>query len=476
MKLDLEFEETVLNASLRSDEFLKTAARTARGHHFATKHHSWIWEVLESNWNQYRERPTIGMFIEEARRTYRKPEERRGYLELLSKLVKTKPKAPKSALKHLTAFVTKVQYHKCGESLAEALENEDLEAARKAFQQGTRVAVQERRYKHVRWIEEFEERQARRKYEATHPGEFRVIPTGWPSMDRILGGGVRTGEIGLLMGTTGRGKSIALNNLAHRAVKAGFKVAMFPFEMGAGQVAMRQDATWSGISYEKFKGYNFKPSELRLLKRKRERMAKRFGNRLHILSFPVRSANIQDVASALQDLKDEWSFKPDLVILDSADHLLAIESAKESFRLQQSEVYWSAKRLGEEEGFAVWSSTHAGREWSEKIATAEASSESYDKSRIADLVASINDPFAKGRRMKVIEVKDEEEDEEAEIEGYAKGSGPRTLKIHLAKYRDGDSQFSFEVKADFAKMRITEIKKTKDEEDAEDDGDKESAS
>jgi replicative DNA helicase len=470
MKFDLEFEESVLSAALRSDEFLKQASRTAKGHHFATKHHSWVWEVLERNWNQYRERPTLGMFVEEARHTYRKAEERRGYLELLSKLAKTKPKAPKSALKLLTSFVTKVQYHKVAETLVDALEVEDLDKAKIAFQQGTRVAAQERRYKHVRWIEEFEERQARRKYEATHPGEFRVIPTPWPAMNRVLGGGTRTAELCLLMGTTGRGKSIAMNNIAHSSVKAGFSTVIFAFEMGASQVAMRQDATWSGLSYEKFKGYKFKPSELRDIKRKRARMAKRFGNRLHIVSFPVRSANINDVRAALQDLNDEWSFKPDLVIFDSLDHLLAIESAKEAFRLQQSEVYWSAKRLGEEENFSAWSSVHAGREWSDKVATAEATSESYDKSRIADLVASLNDPFAKTRRMKVMEISDEEDDEEPEIQGYARGNGPRTLKMHMAKYRDGDSQFSFEVKADFAKMRITEVKKDKEDEDDDEGG------
>jgi hypothetical protein len=268
-----------------------------------------------------------------------------------------------------------------------------------------------------------------------------------------------------MMGTTGRGKSVAMNNIAYRAVKANFSVALFAFEMGAGQVATRQDSTWSGYAYDKFKAYNFKPSEVRALKRKRERLAKKYSNKLHIISFPVRSANINDVRGALDDLKDEWGFKADLVIIDSADHLLAVESNKESFRLQQSEVYWSVKKLAEEQAFAAWSSTHAGREWSDKIATAEASSESYDKSRIADLVASLNDPFAKGRRMKVIEVDDDEEDEKAEIEGYSAQGGPRTLKIHLAKYRDGDSQFSFEVKADFAKMRITEMKKKGDEDE-----------
>lgn len=464
MRLDIEFEEQVLSGALRNDEFLRGAARLIQAHHFATKHHSWIWEVLDQNWKKHRERPTIGMFVEEARRTHRKAEDRRGYLELLQRLASTKPKAPKSALKHLGNFVAKVQYHKVAEGLADALEAEDLEKARAAFQQGTRVTLEERRYKHVRWLEEFEERQARRKYEVTHPSEFRVIPTGWPSLDRVLSGGVRTGEVGLMMGTTGRGKSVAMNNIAHTAVRGGFSVALFGFEMPASQIATRQDARWTGCRYDQFKAYNFKPSELRDLRRKQERMAKRYSNKLHILSFPVRSANVNDVTSALADLKDEWGFKPDLVIFDSADHLLAIESTKESFRLQQSEVYWSIKRLGEEENFAVWSSTQAGREWSDKIATAEASSESYDKSRIADLVASLNDPFAKGRRMKVIEVEgdDEEEDADPEIKGYVTGSGPRSLRIHLAKYRDGDSQFSFEVLADFARMRIKEVDRKKE--------------
>jgi len=465
LKLDLAFEETVLSACLRRDDYLQAAVRQVRDHHFATPQHGWIWRVLEQNHARHRERPTIKMFVEEAKREFKKKEERTSSLRLLHKLAKSRPRAPKTALQYLSRFVTKVNYHKIAEDLADALEEDDVTKAKAAFGAGSRVMVEERKYRHVRWMEDFPDRQKHRRYQKLHPDEFRVIPTGWRSLDRILSGGIRIGEMGLIMGTTGRGKSIALNNVARIAVKKGFKVALFGFEMGAEQIATRQDAAWSGITYNKFKTYGFKPSELRALKLRYERMAKRYKNHLHILSFPVRSAEISDIHSALDDLADEYDFVPDLILMDSCDHLLATAQKSESFRLQQSEVYWGFKQLLEERNLAGWTSVHAGREWAKKIATAEASAESYDKTRICDLLISINDPDAGSRRARVV-VEDEDEDEEAIMDEYAKQGGPRKLRVNVGKYRDGDSHFTFEVRADFARMRITEIERDREESEA----------
>ena len=245
--------------------------------------------------------------------------------------------------------------------------------------------------------------------------------------------------------------------------------------MPARQLAQRQDSRWSGKEYGSFKRWKFSAAELREIEAKLKRAKGRWENMLHIISMPVRSANIDSIYGALEDLQEEFDFCPELVILDSLDHLQAIDTKKESFRIQQAEVYWAGKALGEDGNYCVWTSVHAGREWAAKIATAEATAEAYDKARIADLVISLNDPNAarkkRGLRHRDGDEDASEEDDDVSIRGAATRAGFRRLEAFLAKYRDGESQLKIALDCDFARMRIREAKiPSSGTEEEEDDG------
>ena len=131
------------------------------------------------------------------------------------------------------------------------------------------------------------------------------------------------------------------------------------------------------------------------------------------------------------------------------------------------------KELAEEDGYFVMSSTHAGKEWATKVATAEASSESYDKSRIADIVMSINDPneMSKSGRKTVIDEDDDDDDfeDEEEIVGPSISEGSKHMDLFLGKYRDGDSRFKVALDCDFARMTMKEAKVNEDDDEDESD-------
>lgn len=55
--------------------------------------------------------------------------------------------------------------------------------------------------------------------------------TGWKSIDRLLGGGLRAGEMSIINAFAKAGKSSFINNLIHNLAKAGKKVALASFEM-----------------------------------------------------------------------------------------------------------------------------------------------------------------------------------------------------------------------------------------------------
>lgn len=461
VRFDASYEDAVLAQSLRDEAFLKRAARVCQSHHFATKERGWLWEIIHANWTKHHERTSAKIVVSRAKRDHDKGEKRKPYLLLARRIFALKPKDPNAVLAELERFVRHVNVQLAIEESATALEKGKLDDAEQAIQRATRTSARQRNYSHVRWIEEFKERQEQRKYEREHPDEFATIPLGFPRIDKTLSGGGRKGELALIMGTTGRGKSILLTNAAQACVSRGFCAVYFGFEMPARQIAARQDARWLQLMYRQFKGFDFKPSELRMIKARLRKARKQFRNRLHIVSMPVRSATITDVRNALDDLRNDHGFVADAIYLDSADHLRALEQYGGNFRLQQAEVYWAAKELAEEDGYFVMSSTHAGREWAKKTATAEASSEAYDKSRIADMVMSINDPseYSRRGRKTVLADDDDDFDEDGEEIGEPKvKEGARLMELYLGKYRDGDSRFKVNLQCDFARMTMTEVK------------------
>lgn len=466
---DAAFEDAVLAQSLRDEAFLKKASAVCQAHHFSTKERSWLWGVIHDNWTKYHERTSTKIVAARARHDFDEVDKRKPYIVLAKKVFRNRPKSPRAILEELDRFVRHVSVQLAIEESAVLLEKGKVDDAEKAIQKAARSVTRQRKYTHVRWIEELDERQEQRKHEKEHPEEFTAIPLGFPRIDRTLSGGLRKGELALIMGTTGRGKSIFLTNAVMSAIARGYNVIYFAFEMPARQIAARQDSRWSGFRYNQFKGFEFKPSELRQLKRKMRKAKKQFANRLHIVSMPVRSANILDCRAAIEDLREEYGFEADMIAMDSLDHLRSLESYGGNFRLQQAEVYWSGKELAEEDGYVVLSSTHAGREWAKKVATAEASSEAYDKSRIADAVMSLNDPLEIGRkgRKTIIEDDEDDEDDGEEIGEPQVREGTKLLELFLGKYRDGDSRFKVNVEADFSRMVMREIVEEDDEADEE---------
>ncbi len=469
MAFDIEFEHDVIACSLREDAFIKKAARIADAHHFSTKEAAWLWRVISETWANFSERPSPRLVLARAESEFKESEKRKPYIALAVKLFKHKATAPKAALDELGKFVRQVNLQISLEQSAKHLEKGELDEAESVMYKGARSSGRERNYTHIDWWGDFDARQTARKHEKEHPEEFTVIPTGMKQLDKALSGGARKGEVCLIMGTTGRGKSVLLNNVGHAGIKHGFGAVYFALEMPARQVATRADALWSGLRYDQFKGFDFKPSELRELMERRRRGMKRYKDKFHIISMPVKSADIRTLKAALDDLRDEKGFVPSLVLVDSGDHMRSVDRTLDQYRLQQAEVYWSLKQLAEEDGYVLWSTVHAGREWAHQIATSEATSESYDKARIADLIVSLNDPNSRpGKRKKTIVMSDDDdEDEPEEVKtADATEAASRRMELYLAKYRDGVSKLKIELDADFSRMMLKEVD-AKDEHDEE---------
>jgi replicative DNA helicase len=80
-----------------------------------------------------------------------------------------------------------------------------------------------------------------RQMDAHTPGEVSPdsVPTGFPSVDKVLGGGFRRRDLAVLGGDIGSGKSALALAIAMRAAAAGHQVAFFSGEMDEDRLLER---------------------------------------------------------------------------------------------------------------------------------------------------------------------------------------------------------------------------------------------
>lgn len=422
-----EFELDVLARAARDPVFRRQAARVLKDHEFSDERWSWVWALMSGL--PAGDLLTSSVVIVAARRAFDEDRKRRPYLEAALEILKFAPQAPRRALEELKDYH---DYHRINAVMEQALRLLDKgkvkEAKQKLREAGRSSSDMD--YRYTDWFEDFEARQAERLHLRENPATRRKVPTRFmPTFDRVTGGGIESGEVGLIVATTGRGKSMCAANLAFWSAMQGFVTAYVSTEMGTNLVSTRIDAKWLGIPYEKLKYYNLDDDDLEMIAAKAERARNGVRKKLRVVEVPVRKASIAGVEQVLDDMADD-GYPVDLLILDSADHLKP-EDRTVNRRDRETAAYWEAASIADEYEIPVWTTTHAPKEVVNKIATSENVGESYDKARIADIVLTLNQTKAQQR--------------EGVIRGF------------LAKYRQGRGRFVIDLESKLDQSELTEI-------------------
>lgn len=81
-----------------------------------------------------------------------------------------------------------------------------------------------------------------------------TVPTGFPSVDRLLGGGIRRQDLVILAGDVGSGKSSLALAIALRTARAGFPVAYLSGEMSEERVMERALALEGRVPIDRLRG------------------------------------------------------------------------------------------------------------------------------------------------------------------------------------------------------------------------------
>jgi len=260
--------------------------------------------------------------------------------------------------------------------------------------------------------------------EARFTGMDRMpVPTGMSFIDDIMGGGLSAGELGVVVAPTGVGKSHCLVTLGAEAIRCGFNVVHYTFELNQYVTGRRYDSNFTDI-----------PSDDILL---RKDEVKRFYSEnsesygtLFIKEYPGNYATVVTLKSHLEKLRLS-GFAPDLIVIDYADCMRSTMK-HDGVRFEQKAVYEELRALAQELKLPIWTAAQSNREGaSSNIITSENMGEAYAKAQIADFIMGIS----------------------RKAEEKAGGTG----RIFVTKNRMGKDGFMFHVMVDTARSRFTQL-------------------
>lgn len=208
-----------------------------------------------------------------------------------------------------------------------------------------------------------------------------TIPTCWPLINDLAGGGFGKGELIIFVAPPGIGKSTAMMNIGAHAVQNGLNVVHYTMELSEAYTAQRYDAIITGIATQNLK-YHIDEVEHELQKKVK-------GN-LIIKYYPTKSASVNTLKAHL-DQMIMLGTKPDMIIIDYADLLRGTSKAREKLHEDLEIIYEELRGLAGEYEIPVFSASQSNRSSADSdIITGDQIASSFSKVMIADFIISLS--------------------------------------------------------------------------------------
>ena len=205
-----------------------------------------------------------------------------------------------------------------------------------------------------------------------------VIETPWPLINNLLSGGLGQGDLGLIAGGPGGGKSWALIALGAQAVKMGYTVIHYTLELSEKYVGRRYDACFTEISV----------GDITEHKEEVKENLNNLRGGLYIREYPAGQATVNTLHAHLEKCKQQ-NIEPDLIIVDYAD-LLTSKSSKEK-RDKLDDIYTNLRGLASEMKLPIWTASQVNRSGArEEIIQGDRMAEGYSKMMITDFAMSLS--------------------------------------------------------------------------------------
>ena len=252
--------------------------------------------------------------------------------------------------------------------------------------------------------------------EARYRDDYRpTIPTPWQTLSDLFSGGFGPGDLFLIFGSPGGGKSWLCIDIAAEAAKLGYNVFYYTLELSEKYVSRRIDAAMTGYCVD----------DLREHRAEVDKMVEELPGNIIIKEYAPKSATISTIKAHVQQCIED-GIRPDLIIIDYIDYLKPSSKVRYSERKDEvDDVYIGSKALAKELQVPVLSPSQVNRMGAkDTVVEGDKAAGSYDKMMVADVSFSLS----RTKEDKVL------------------GTG----RIHIMKNRFGPDGITYGVKLDTA--------------------------
>jgi replicative DNA helicase len=206
-----------------------------------------------------------------------------------------------------------------------------------------------------------------------------IVPTPWDQINELIQGGLGNGDLGLIFGNPGGGKSWTLVALGGHAVKMGYNVIHYTLELSESYTGRRYDAFFTGTSVDQLEKH----------KAEVETLTADLPGELIIREYPMGKTTINTIESHIKKVID-LGIQPDLILIDYID-LLSTRKRNVDRKGEIDDIYTSTKGLARELNIPIWSVSQVNRAGAkDDIIEGDKAAGSYDKMMITDLSLSLS--------------------------------------------------------------------------------------
>jgi len=362
------FQIKVLGALLTQRQFLINIIDSLDSEYFESSAHKWVIEYIQKYFSEYHTTPTVETLSIEVKKIENEVL-KISIAEALREAFKMSDQSDLEWVENeFSTFCRNQQVKKAILGSVQLLEMNDFESILQLISKAVNAG---------------EDKTIGLDYNLDIEARYReddrgCIPFPWPVFNDMTQGGYGKGDLVLVFGNPGGGKSWAITAMGAYAAALGYNVVHYSLELGEGYVGKRYDAVFSGIEVDK----------LHLHRKEVDEIVGKVKGKVIIKEYPPKRASFDTIEAHLQQLEHQNDFKPDLIIIDYLDYMRT-RSRKER-KEEIDDVYVAAKAFAKEKGMPVISPSQANRTAAKNdIIEGDNAAGSYDKIMIGDIILSL---------------------------------------------------------------------------------------
>ena len=361
------FQTKVMGALLTDRDFLITISESLSDEFFENTSHQWIIKEILKYFNKYHTVPSMDAIKVEVQKIDNEVLK----IAIKEQLVQAYRESEQTDIQYIKdeflGFCKNQQMKKAIVTSADLLVTNDFDSIRQIILNALKVGE-------VRSIGHEYEKDVETRYREDNRGP---IPFPWDVFNNLTQGGIGKGELGIVFGNPGGGKSWAVIAMAAHAAKLGYNVLYYTLELSETYVARLIDANLLNIPVDQITKHR---AEV-------ESIVNELPGKIKVKEFPSGKTTLDNIEQHIEQLKTQYEFMPDIIIIDYID--LLKNSARD--RLEGTEdIYTSIRGLARELGLPIVTPSQANRTGAKSdIIEGDNIAGSYSKLMIGDIVVSL---------------------------------------------------------------------------------------